>query len=614
MSTVEREQLEVLKDTLHSVCQLLTNNADQQQVSQVTELMKKLDFSSESTSEKFSNELDLLWQKFQAPKTTVLEHISRYESYRLDMISRNQTPPDYRECFVVHNSAYYALDPATATISDTPLQYPEEPSFSDFALEIEKSPISGVMCLVTTVKRFLARAERCGMTRDHVALMLKQLVRRELPEFYSGIKNIDDPFKLFRKVTSFTDFSSEKEKITAAISSIIRSPGESIVRSANVHNSLCQDLIRLENADLSEEEVHKKADRETSRILRQLVESSTWNALQIHVGERMATFKQKTSLDQQIRFIMKTEERLENKIVNPKKLRRTDVSVALFNTTHANMPRQPENLYYDDNGMLCHDEEEKEEFSYSLRRSPPGLQLGGVKSAPRPPLYENAVHDRVMRSHGAADSDHQNLHRYFDKSSPGASLGAVPRTGAVASNGSLARSDTESPGTTLKSPQSPGSRPRSPKSLADKVMPREDMVRGRPQTRGSKLYRRSPGGSFRSVSKSRVYSRERSKSAPRGNVRPKSPAGRAGARPRSMSRDRSVTRSASSDSEKAPCKLCGFYPGKGHRQVRMCPVFGKIRSTAAHCTVCLRTKGVHAFHPEIICGNKEQQPISSNLN
>ena len=607
MTTVEREQLDVLKETLQSVCQLLIDNGGQQQVTQVTELMRKLDFSSETTSEKFSNELDLLWQRFQAPKTTVLDHISHYESYRLDLISRDQTPPDYRECFVVHNSAYFALDPATATISKTPLQYPEEPSFSDFALEIEKSPISGVMCLVTTVKRFLARAERCGMTREHVALMLKQLVKREMPEFYSGIKNIDDPFKLFRKVTSFTDFTSEKDKITAAISSIVRNPGESVVRAANVHNSLCQDLIRLENADLSEEEVHKKADRETSRVLRQLVESSTWNALQIHVSERMATFKQKTTLDQQIRFIMKTEERLENKIVNPKKLRRTDVSVALFNTTHANMPRQPENLYYDNNGELCHEDEEREEFSYGLNRSPPGTQLGGVKS-PRPPLYEN---DKMLRSMGRPDSEHQNLHRVFNKPSPGTELGAKPKTGAAATGDLMAWSDTESLAAASKSP---AMSPTVTKSLSDKVMPRDDMVRGRPQTRGSKLYRRSPGGSFRSVSKSRVYSKERSKSGPRGNVRPKSPAGRAGARPRSLSRDRSVTRSASSDTEKSPCKLCGFYPGKRHREIKMCPVYGKIRPGATHCTVCLRMKGVQAFHPEMVCVNKDQQTINSNLN
>ena len=602
MASVQKEQIDVIKESLQAVYKLLISTGSPEQVNQATELVEKLNFSSDSNSEKFSSELELLWSRYQQPKVTVLEHISTYEAYRLELTKKGQTPPDYRDCFAIQNGAYYALDPATANISPAPLVFPEEPKYEDFVPEIEKSPISGVMCLVTTIKRFLSRSERCGMTRDHVALMLKELVKREMPEFYSGIKNIADPMVLFKKVTSFTDFTSEKDKITQAIGNIVRMPGESVVRAANIHNSLCQDLVRLEAADLSEEEVQKRADRETSRILRQLVEPVTWNALQIHVSERMSTFKQKTSLEQQIRFIMKEELKMDNRIVNAKKLRRTDVSVALFNTTHMNLPKQPDNMYFDCHGQLCHDETQ-EEFSFGLKRTPVKPQLNGNQSANRPGHYEN-FHPNT-RSQGLSPGQLETLHRFGNRPSPASS---VRGASGPAESPVVARNQTESEevAAARKSPRD---------NLEEVVQPRTDNVRGRPQSRGPKLYHRSPGGTFRSASRSRVYIRDRSKSGPRERTRSHTPVRRPGSQTRSGATGRAETRSPSGERQVAPCKLCGFYPGKRHRELKMCPVFGRCKPSVSFCGKCLQLKGVHAYHPEAVCINSDTPAqLNSALN
>ena len=365
--SVQREVIEKLQHLLTlSINQSLNPSEDNK--SELRDQLSKLDITNETPSNKYSKDLLSLWAQYKNAHTTLSETISSYEKIRFDKKRNGEIWPEFSECYVYSNGAYYALCPHTGDVIEQPLIYPQVPTLDLFKRQIERSPLSNVLNLPLTIKRMMSSAQSKGITRNQFGQLLKLLIKQEVPEYYPAIATEENSRDIFAKVVSLCDFYSEKSKIVESINSIVRRPQDSIMKTAFTFHGLCMELLKMEGG-LEEEDIISTADRETCRVLKKLVEPHVWQHLQSTILTRRVRLKEKTDLLMQLDIVKEAEEIASNRISLPKKLSAQDINLAIFNIdiTQGRLPsRTPADAQINEDSLIPNEYPLREEEPENL--------------------------------------------------------------------------------------------------------------------------------------------------------------------------------------------------------------------------------------------------------
>ena len=327
----EREQLRMMAErmrVLHGYLLKITINSGQP----VDELDKELEELNDmpivgNRREKYQESFQLLWTQFRPGIKSLSDVVSEFEQLKMQKL-RNNEPFTLVDPFIMDKGAYYRIDPLTMKVDKDPIITPEEVTLKMFEHDIWKCPLTGRFNLSKTLKSILKSAQKIGCTRDHVGFVLQRLINQEMPEHYGAVQYLDDSLKIYNHCVALIDFNDDKMEIVSAMKKIVREPGDGIFKSALTFHSLMCELISMETGQgISDDDVIDKADYETGRALKNLVQSETWNLFQATLAQRFAMFGKPCSFKDKLKIIADIEQTRRLHLDFPRKMENVDFSI-----------------------------------------------------------------------------------------------------------------------------------------------------------------------------------------------------------------------------------------------------------------------------------------------
>ena len=328
---IEREQFKLIAEqmrVLHKYLRKATVLSGQP----VDELDKVLEDLNDmpilgSRRESYEASFKLLWSQYKIGCKSLSAVVSEFEQLKMQK-RRNDEPFTLVDPYILANGAYYRVDPVTMKIDTEPMIWPEEVTLKMFEKDIHKCPLTGRFNVSKTLKSILASAQKIGCTRDHVGYVLQRLIKEEMPEHYGAVQYLEDSLQIWNQCVALIDYNDDKMEVISAMKRIVRQPGESIVMPAMTFHSLMCELISMETGqEISDDDVIEKADYETGRALKNLVQSDTWTLLHTTLVQKYAMFKTKCSFKDKLKIITEIEQTHKLQLEFPRNMNKVDISV-----------------------------------------------------------------------------------------------------------------------------------------------------------------------------------------------------------------------------------------------------------------------------------------------
>ena len=219
----------------------------------------------------------------------------------------------------------YAICPRTRTASKRPLNFAHIPTLQDHIHTLTRSPISKNLDLRATLLGLLKSCSDTGHTPDQVVMVLKELMRRYLPQLYPVCSNKFDFWDILETILSAIDINVDVTRVQNTISNLVRPIGMSITELAHVLQALQIELYTLQNSRQAAHVRKKRAQAQVLRVLGSFLEDSArgkwerYKALKKRKDEEL-------SLDQALTYLshletdpkhrLKTEKTFDKNLAN----------------------------------------------------------------------------------------------------------------------------------------------------------------------------------------------------------------------------------------------------------------------------------------------------------
>ena len=369
---LEQELTENFSQAITLALNLLekSNNVSTEEKEEITEKLGKIKYNRRHLIDIYRKILLEEWRNFKEPKMDRADAHSLYEKSKLEKIrSNNQlkqdvtkqesrlqdmteeievTVAEFHDVTVELDNAEYRLDPDTGEVDrENPLKYSKPLRMEDFTEHIIKSTVTKSIDINATLRALMKESQRIGLTRKTFGRLLKMMVQSELPQYYSSLAYITEPQEIFESVISFIDFSTIISKIKTAMNTITRDVGTDIAFTLHHYKSLVQELMKIQYPDEKNEENLKNAERQTSKIVKFLIEENLNQELELYKQQYKTQNSKYLGLTETIIFISDMELNPIYSLKSPKSLKNNELNLSLFYTSKSTPAQFAEVMVHD---------------------------------------------------------------------------------------------------------------------------------------------------------------------------------------------------------------------------------------------------------------------------
>lgn len=346
-----RETDSVLLETVLKLQQVSTEDKDRLEAQQ-----KLQKYTNKDQGEILKEGCMTLWTEYPEPSRTVRDAIGvneRYKNEKLETIKQEKdiqavaasvskqesfskesttVMPDFKDAYHQLGDTFYAVDPKTGFIDETPLVNPLTFTLEDFMDKVSISPHSKAVHTIETIKNFLTYGAELGLSRKALGDILKEFVRKFLPQHSAVVHFLHDSTEIFKAVLSTVNLNVLQEQITKAIQKITREPGQSIETCLGAYKALLVESATWENPTLTEEQVMRKTEKQCIAAARFLIEPNLAKQLENVKKKFSVQLDRKITFHEVIEFIIKNERKPEYKLKSTKTLQNNPVTCSIFNS------------------------------------------------------------------------------------------------------------------------------------------------------------------------------------------------------------------------------------------------------------------------------------------
>ena len=617
----------------------------------------ELRYTQQSQIEVIKKGIFQLWEDYKAPHRSIIDVTSDYESAKitasksqaefenqslLTASALGQEAPthfktvthvaDLISPYIQSGETFYAVCHQTEAVKmDRPLINPLTFTVHDIREEIIISPLSNSLHVLESIRNILAFGERVGLTRLAVAKLIKSMIIEYMPQYVGTFYYLNnEPTELFRAAISVVNVPNLLTNIKQAIKAIVRTPDLPIDNPLYKYRSLILEGSKLEQPHLDQVKALKKANKETLRIVKFLIEPNLATEVEKLTKINSTQLDEVTTLEEVITFVVNAESQEQYR---PKVSRSLNTQPVAYSIYHNNLLVTDEEINVSLHANDYYDYYTAPKGNTHKRFDPkPGTSRHTAVNIRNPGNYSYNLRKPSESRHIL---DYNRHRRENDESSPG---DKVTSKDSHLLPGGL-QNGPSSTGNNASRPPSPS----APRLSQLSLNPQYSQIRTDQGPRPSPSYPRSPSLSpgrsntsrspspifyrttknkFRQLSNSRLYRkspsrdefRQRRRSNSGGNTfKPRRPSD--GTQRPSTSRGRSPVKK---------CLLCGA-PGHGSRptspflngrevpanQRNICPIYGAAKVQRSPCKNCA---GLNLFHPSILCRHGNPQRDMSRNN
>ena len=196
---------------------------------------------------------------------------------------------------------------------------------------VEIDPQSNILNLHGSITNIINFATRHGFTHENLSEMFRVFTRKFLPESYGAVKRLKGK-ALFTALLNLNSYHSVVSQILGRLESITRTPESGVEVTLSAVESLITELMSVTLPNLDEKQVASKCDSILKRILPRLISAPAAYQLNTYIRGYRVGFDTELSLDQRCEFINSLECNLDYRLTEKVTLRKNDIPHSLFHS------------------------------------------------------------------------------------------------------------------------------------------------------------------------------------------------------------------------------------------------------------------------------------------
>ena len=240
-----------------------------------------------NSKQNFIKKLQIQWHSIQTPKFTELEIREINQMYFMDLERINELRTiqglekialvDSRNWVIKSEHCWSGWDPEAGAYFTEPLLYQGTVNYRKiFEPMVVADKSSNSINLIWTLQKILKVGSKMGLSHDNWVSVLLTLAKEHMQnDFQTLTRHSDNADELFIQLTASINSDHEISKIRTAIGQISRKPTELLQSSLYRLLSYYTMLLSIEYPNMTEEEIHLKADYFASSSAIHLVSKNT---------------------------------------------------------------------------------------------------------------------------------------------------------------------------------------------------------------------------------------------------------------------------------------------------------------------------------------------------